>query len=204
MSSLGSITGLISRVKEGDTAAADELAIRFFRRLVGLARVKLQGRYLGEADEEDVVQSALAGFFHGAKRGQYARLHDRDDLWHLLVKITTRKVQKFVRHEQAQKRHLGRGRDATPALGSTDLPVAAFGVEQIPDPNPPPDLEVLTKDNIAHLLDCLGDAQLRSIVGFKCEGYTNEEIAAMLGCKCRTVERKLELIRKIWRQEDVS
>jgi DNA-directed RNA polymerase specialized sigma24 family protein len=151
---------------------------------------------LGDADEEDVVQSALAGFFRGAGRGQYARLHDRDDLWHLLVKITARKVQKYVKHEQAQKRHPSCGRQATPSPEQ--------GVEQIADPNPPPDLEVLTKDSIAHLFDCLGDAQLRSIVGFKCEAFTNEEIAAMLGCKCRTVQRKLKIIRTIWRQEDGS
>jgi DNA-binding CsgD family transcriptional regulator len=30
------------------------------------------------------------------------------------------------------------------------------------------------------------------------EGYTNDEIAAQLGCARRTVARRLELIRKTW------
>ncbi len=68
----------------------------------------------------------------------------------------------------------------------------------------PPDLEVLAKESIAHLLDRLGDAQLRSTAVWKCEGYTNEEIATRLGCTCRTIERKLKLIRTIWGEEEAS
>ena len=33
-------------------------------------------------------------------------------------------------------------------------------------------------------------------------GYANNEIAHRLGCVCRTVERKLDVIRKAWRQAD--
>jgi hypothetical protein len=33
------------------------------------------------------------------------------------------------------------------------------------------------------------------------EGYTNEEIAARLGCGLRTVARKLEIIRTAWQDE---
>jgi RNA polymerase sigma factor (sigma-70 family) len=204
MSSSGSVTRLIRRVMDGDAAAADKLVARYFRRLLGLARAKLQGQCLRAADEEDVVQSVLAGFFRGVGRGQYSQLHDRDDLWHLLVKITTRKVHKFVKHQKAQKRDPGRGQEATPSPGTRDTPVEESGVEQIADPHPSPDLELLAKEAITRLFDCLGDGQLRSIVGWKCEGYTNVEIATMLGCKCRTIERKLKVIRTIWRQEDAS
>ena len=35
-------------------------------------------------------------------------------------------------------------------------------------------------------------------------GYTNEEIAAQVGCGVRTVERRLRLIRSIWEQEGMS
>jgi DNA-directed RNA polymerase specialized sigma24 family protein len=30
------------------------------------------------------------------------------------------------------------------------------------------------------------------------EGYTNQEIAAKLGCALRSVERRLRLIRALW------
>jgi DNA-binding CsgD family transcriptional regulator len=35
------------------------------------------------------------------------------------------------------------------------------------------------------------------------EGYANEEIAARLGISLRSVERKLEAIRKRWQSEDL-
>jgi hypothetical protein len=43
---------------------------------------------------------------------------------------------------------------------------------------------------------------MRSIAVWKWEGYSNEEIALMLGCCVRTITRKLELIRTIWSKED--
>src|SRR5215472_8164885 len=113
VSSLGSVTNLICQVKEGDAAAVQELFARYFRRLLGLARAKLQGKDLRVADEEDVVNSALAGFFLGAERGQYTQLHDRDDLWHLLVKITIRKAQRLVKEQGRQKRCPGGARRGT-------------------------------------------------------------------------------------------
>jgi DNA-directed RNA polymerase specialized sigma24 family protein len=161
---------------------------------MGVARVRLRGKYLGAADEEDVVQSALVGFFLGAEKGQYNQLHDRDDLWHLLVKITTRKAQKLVRHEEAQKRKPLPGSGA-PAAGG---PCA----QDVVDPKATPDLEVLAGEEIERLLGLLGDPQLRSIAVWKWEDHTNEEIAALLGCATRTVERKLSLIRKIWAEEN--
>jgi DNA-directed RNA polymerase specialized sigma24 family protein len=197
-SASGSVTNLICRVKKGDAAAALELFARYSRRLLGLARARLQGKDLRVADEEDVVNSALAGFFLGAERGQYTQLHDRDDLWHLLVKITIRKAQKFVKEQQRQKRcPRGVGRGSLAGTLLVDVPV-----EQVADRKPPPDLEVLANETIEHLLSRLGNARLRSIAVWKWEGYFNEEIASLLGCSTRTIARKLELIRTIWNKED--
>jgi DNA-directed RNA polymerase specialized sigma24 family protein len=183
MSSSGSVTDLICQVKTGDAAATRDLCARYFRRLLGLARALLLGRYLGVADEEDVVNSALAGFFRGAERGQYTRLHNRRDLWHLLAKITRYKALKLVKEQCRWP-------------GKADVPL-----EQIVDSELPPDLEVLAKETIEHLLYRLGKAQLRSIAVWKWEGYSNEEIASRLGCCTRTIERKLQLIRTIWNEE---
>jgi DNA-directed RNA polymerase specialized sigma24 family protein len=33
------------------------------------------------------------------------------------------------------------------------------------------------------------------------EGYSNDQIASRIGCGVRTVERKLDLIRKAWERE---
>jgi DNA-directed RNA polymerase specialized sigma24 family protein len=194
--SSGSVTNLIRRIKKGDAGAADELLARFWRRLLGLARTKLQGKDLRIADEEDVVNSALAGFLLGAERGQYTKLHDRDDLWHLLVKITTRKAQKLVQELQRQKR-CPRAACRSTSQGSADALPLDIPVEQIADPKPSPDLEALANETIEQLLNRLRNTRLRAIAIWKWQGYSNQEIALMLGCCARTVERKLGLIRII-------
>jgi RNA polymerase sigma factor (sigma-70 family) len=205
MSSSGSVTKLIGRVKEGDEAAAQELQARYSPRVLGLARARLQGKYLRIADEDDVAQSVFAGFFQGAERGQYNQLHDRDDLWHLLFKITIRKAQKLVKEQERQKRCPGKGRQEPSSPGSASGPWSDPAVDQIADPNPPPDLEVLANETIERLLNCLdGKSQLRSIAIWKWENYSNEEIATMLGCSSRTILRKLRLIRTIWVEEEFS
>jgi len=41
------------------------------------------------------------------------------------------------------------------------------------------------------------------VATWRMEGYATEEIAARLGCTTRTVQRKLDLIRRAWlRDED--
>jgi DNA-directed RNA polymerase specialized sigma24 family protein len=48
------------------------------------------------------------------------------------------------------------------------------------------------------LLDCLPNQELVELALLKMEGYTNEEIAKRWQKAERTVERKLNLIRKMW------
>jgi DNA-directed RNA polymerase specialized sigma24 family protein len=56
-------------------------------------------------------------------------------------------------------------------------------------------------DQFGHLLGLLDDEAQRSLVRWKLEGYTNQEIAGKLSCAVRTVERMLRLIRGIRQQE---
>jgi RNA polymerase sigma factor (sigma-70 family) len=204
VSSTGSVTKLIQRVKEGDAAAAQELLARYLQRLLGLARAKLRGRQLRAADEEDVVQSVLLGFYLGAERGQYSQCQDRDDLWHLLAKITERKVQKLVRHEDAKKRRRRPGEKGTSSPGGQETPPECPKVKQPADPHLSPDLEVAAGEQVERLLACLKDQQLISIAVMKWDGYSNEEIAVLLGCSSRTIQRKIQLIRTIWAEEEAD
>ena len=98
MSTPGSVTAWIEQLKAGDAAAAAPLWQGYFRRLVGLARQKLGAAPRGVADEEDVALSAFDSFCRAAAQGRFPRLDDRDDLWQLLVMITTRKAIDLVVH----------------------------------------------------------------------------------------------------------
>ena len=95
-----SVTQWIERLKAGDPGAAQKLWERYFRRLVGLARQKLRAAPRRAADEEDVALSAFDSFCRGAGQDCFPRLHDRLDLWQLLVLLTARKASDLAEHER--------------------------------------------------------------------------------------------------------
>jgi DNA-directed RNA polymerase specialized sigma24 family protein len=199
MSSEGSVTGWLALLREGDSAAAQQLWERYFQRLVGLARKRLQGAARRVADEEDVALSAFTSFCHNAERGRFPQLSDRDSLWRLLVVITGRKAANLVRHERRQKR----GGDVTALdapLGDTQDTL----LDQVLSREPSPEFAAQVAEEYQRLLDILGDDELRSVALGKMEGYTVEEIAAKLGFAPRSIKRKLQLIRGLWEKEIAS
>lgn len=129
MSSPGSVSHWISALKDGDSAAAQQLWERYYRRLVALARKKLQFRHCPAADEEDVVQNAFHSFFHAVAQGRFPQLDDRDSLWRLLVVITANKALQQLRHEHRQKRDV-RQRVAMLERIVQDLHVGRGAVDQ--------------------------------------------------------------------------
>ena len=53
-------------------------------------------------------------------------------------------------------------------------------------------------ESCVQLLDAVPDETMKQIVLLKFQGATNAEIASELNCTQRTIERKLERIRRIW------
>ena len=201
MSAEGSVTRWVDQLKAGDQAAARELWERYFQRLVALGRAKLQGHARRVADEEDVALSAFDSFCRGAEQGRFPQLEDRDNLWRLLVVITTRKAADLVQHDRRQKRGGGKVHDEAAVLGLTCSWDEAPGLEGVIGKEPTPEYAAQVAEECQRLLGRLGDAQLRSIAVWKMEGYTNAEIATKLDCVPSTVERKLRLIRERWARE---
>ena len=111
----GSVTRWIAELKDGQSAAVQPLWERYFSRMVELARLRLRSTRHKDAgsDEEDAALSAFDSLCAGLARGQFPKLADRDDLWRLLVVITTRKVQAQVRRQLRQKRGGGQVRPAS-------------------------------------------------------------------------------------------
>src|SRR5215204_5681097 len=129
-----SVTQWIDRLKAGEPDAAQKLWERYFRRLVGLARKKLRATPRRAADEEDVVLSAFDSFCRGAAQGRFAQLHDRFDLWQLLVLLTARKASDLAQHERRQKRGGGAVLDEAALPGPTDSFAQEAALEQIECP----------------------------------------------------------------------
>jgi DNA-directed RNA polymerase specialized sigma24 family protein len=72
---------------------------------------------------------------------------------------------------------------------------------QVVGREPDPSWTYETAEECQELLDRLSDTLLRAIALWRIEGFTTEEIAVKLGCASRTVERKMQLIRRLWRAE---
>jgi len=193
-----SVSQWLGRLRDGDPAAAQNLWERYFQRLVGLARKKLDGLPRRSADEEDVALSAFDSFCRGAGHGRFPQLHDRDNLWRLLVTITARKAYQLVLREGRQKRGGNAILDEAALARLADSGCREVGLEQLIDREPTPEFAAQLAEQYERLLAGLPDAELRSVAQWKLEGYTNEEIGAKLGCALRSVERKLKVIRTLW------
>ncbi len=185
----GSVTRYIAELKAGEESAAEQLWQAYFQRLVGLARTKLGPRARPLADEEDVALSAFKSLCLGAARGRFPLLHDRANLWPLLVVLTIRKAQDLVKYEEREKRGGG-------VHGNGGLP-GGGDLEAVLSREPSPEFSAMVAENCERLLNRLEPAE-RQIALLRLEGYTNAEIAARQGCALRTVERRMELIRRIW------
>jgi DNA-directed RNA polymerase specialized sigma24 family protein len=203
MSLAGSVTHWLIQLKTGDERAAQQaLWDRYFEQLAALARKQLRHLPRRAADEEDVVLSAFDSFFIGVREGRFPLLSDRNSLWPLLVTITARKACNQLKHERAGKRGGGRVRGESVLVPAVDASQAGF--EQVVGDNPTPAFALQVTEECQRRLDLLDDESLRRVAWLKLAGYTVPEIARELTVVERTVERKLERIRRLWSQEHLT
>jgi RNA polymerase sigma factor (sigma-70 family) len=205
MSSTGSVTTWLAQLRAGDRAVAQQLWERYYSRLVRLARRKLQGLRRAADDEEDVALSAFDSFYRSAEQGRFPRLDDRNNLWELLVVITSRKAIDLRQRESCQKRGGGKvvgqsALDRTRAASRRGADAEGTGIAQAAGTEPSPELAAQIGDEMQRLLRILPNEEVRTVALSKLEGYTNAEIAERLGCALATVERRLSLIRSVWKE----
>jgi RNA polymerase sigma factor (sigma-70 family) len=194
----GSISRLIQRLRTETPEAVRALWERFAERMLALAHRRLGDAPRRVADEEDVVVQAFERFLHGVRAGRFPRLNDRDDLWAILFTLTTRIAAKQVRDEQRDKRGGGEVRGDSALRGRDGAPL------DIADDDLNPAEAVILQDGLAHLLEALGDDQLRQIALARLEGHEHAEIARLIGRSVVTVERRLRLVRETWRQQGLE
>ena len=195
-----SVTQWIGDLRAGNRdEASRRLWERYFTRLARLAQSRLRAVARGPVDGEDVALSVFDSFFQGVAAGRFPGLGNRDDLWRLLVTITARKAHNQRRNECRQKRGGGRVVGEA-ALAGADPDGDAF-LAQVIGNEPTPEFAAMVTDEYRRLFGSLADESLRVVALLKLEGHSNEEIAKSLDCGLRTVERKLEVIRKRWLAE---
>ena len=185
----GSVTQFFHQMCAGNQDALGVLWKRFFPRLLGLARKSLAFRPDRFPDAEGAVQTAFVSLWKGAEAGKFLAL-DRDDLWNLLAMITVRRVRLRLAGDMALRRGGGE------ILNGADLRDDDFQLEDALAQLPTQELDAECEAMLMQL-----DEEQRTIAVTRLMGYTNGEIAELLNCPERTVERKLQRIRGLWQSQ---
>jgi DNA-directed RNA polymerase specialized sigma24 family protein len=184
----GSVTRLIADLKGGNKDAVGALWQRFYPALVRIAEARLHAALRRAIDGEDIVTQAVLELCDCLAREdaaeRFPRLHNREQLWRLLVCFTARAA--FDHNQKAARR-------AAVVAGESALGEEGFAA--LAGREPPPEFAAAVGD----LLEKLPDDGLRQVALWKLEGCTNEEIARRLGRAVTTVEVKLKAIRALWK-----
>lgn len=200
MSSANSISQWIVALKAGEAQAAQQLWSHYAARLLELARRKLRIAPAGPVDEEDIAQSVFSSVCRGAAAGRFNEVANRDELWWLLLAITKQKVVDHIRHETAAKRGGGR------VQCETDLHASGGGgsmptLDELVGSEPTAEFLTELEEQNQRLLELLRDDRLRQVAVARIEGYASQEIADSLHISLRSVERKLQVIRRAWAKD---
>ncbi len=187
------VTEWLRKLEAGHDLAAQRLWEVFFERLVRLANGRMRAADRRAVDAEDIALSAFASFCRGVENQRFTQLLDRQGLWRLLVSITIHKLLHVQRDQNRQKRG-GQFRQIELPNNADD---GRSAVDDILSREPTPEFAVQVAEQYDLWMRALNSDELTQLAQWKLEGFTNDEIASKCGRTTRTVERKLNLIRKI-------
>lgn len=193
------ITVWMQQLQTGNPDAAQKIWEHYVQKLQTYARRRLPQQMRRVYDEEDVALSAFHSLCDGMVEGRFPDLADRENLWRLLLTITARKIAIRQRYDRREKRDVSKL--LTESGLFADATESSPGLDGLPIAGPPPEVAVEIAETCHLLLQRLSEDSLREIAQLKMEGYTNGEIADKLAVTRRTIERKLERIRREWRQQ---
>ncbi len=188
---------LLMLVRAGDDAAITKMWNDYFQQLVRLAATRLPKNLRRAGDEEDIALSAFHSFIAGIRDDRFPDLSGPNNLWGLLITLTSRKVNAYLRHQTRQKRGGGAVRGES-VFGDASDAINRAGIGSVDANAGTPDLHVELAEACDELLNQLPDDQLRQIAIMRMDGWLVEEIAQRLDLSKRAVERRLQLIRKTW------
>jgi DNA-directed RNA polymerase specialized sigma24 family protein len=198
MSSVGSVTLCVQQLRSPDGRQREEAARviweRFSPRLQALVRRHLDNRIRRREDEHDILQNTYVSFCKGQFEGK-ASPSSRQELWKLLVRITMCKVVNTAHRHHAARRDVRRERTEARDQDRAGALFPRWMLEHVDRAQPSHEEMVVVHDEVERILHELSE-DLRRIVLWKLDGFTNADIAKMMGRTVRSVELKMQLIRK--------
>jgi RNA polymerase sigma factor (sigma-70 family) len=185
---------LMERVQKGDQDAARRIVDEFFRRLIGLARTRLDGAILQKEGPEEIVNSALKSFFKRQATKPF-ELASWESLWGLLATITLRKCGHRVEYYLAQCRDIRRDWPQPDPPPGEDPATPWQAIAR----GPTPAEAAMLRDTMSQLLGEL-DERDRTIVHLILDGWSVPEISEKVGRSEYLIRRVLARIRRRWQR----
>lgn len=184
------VTRWLAALQDGDDEAFERVWDWCYPKLVRMARLQLNPAKRRVYDEEDAALSAFRSFYHDVRAGRWGDLEDRQQLWRMLTTQLMRKIISRRRADAAHKRGDDRVRGE-----SAFVYCGREGIDGLVSGDPSPELVAELLDEADAVLAQLSPP-LRRVALLKMNGLSNLEIAAEIGLTGRSVERKLEQIRR--------
>lgn len=190
------ITIWIDELRGMDDSAAEKLWRHFMSSLLLAAKARLCAQSRRVYDEEDAVQSAFHSVCAGIREGKFPDLHDRNSLWGLLLRVTSLKVAQRHRFDRRQRRDHRRTLTDSIFANSPEAVGAIATCAQSREPSAEFVTQLVEVSEI--LFERLADPDLRQVAQLRMDGYTDTEIAQKMLCSRRTVQRRIEVIKRHW------
>lgn len=199
-------TVLLEMIRSSDSQERLNAEAGLWEHFIGsirhVARKRMPVGGLPIADDEDVAISVFRIFFNGIKSGRFDGTRSRSQAQALLTRLTVDKTIDLIRFHQAKRRCprilRSNERDETGNQQESFALVQHFPEDIVDKRQRTASTEFEWRDEASRMINALSEETLKTIVVMRFLGYSNDEIAAELGCVTRTVERKLNVIRRIW------
>jgi RNA polymerase sigma-70 factor, ECF subfamily len=98
---------LLAQIRAGESRAERLLFDRYYTRMVGLVRARMNPRLEARVATSDVAVSAMKSVMMGVRVGEF-ELGEQESLWPLLVTVTLNKIRNQWRSQTAQRQDVRR------------------------------------------------------------------------------------------------
>jgi RNA polymerase sporulation-specific sigma factor len=185
---------LVLKVRNGSTAAQDELMRRYY----GFVRLKASSYFLAGGDSDDLVQEGMIGLFKAARDFRTDKETSFRSFAELCVTrqiITAIKTATRFKHVPLNSyvsfSHTPAGQDSDSECTLGDA---------LPGPKTnDPSVRVISTEELQSLVGCLGStlSPLESdALRLYLEGSSYEQMAAELGCDTKTIDNALQRVKR--------
>jgi RNA polymerase sigma factor (sigma-70 family) len=181
---------LLQGARAGSEEAARQFLTRYGKYLRHVIRRQMLQKLRAKFDSEDFLQDVCVSFFsHPPDPEAFA---DPAALLGFLGRIARNKVTDAARQGLARRRDVNREKSLD---GS-----ARFAVEKLPAADPTPSEAVGTEERWEAL--GRGDPDREKMLRLLRDGYTQEEIARVLGLSVRQVQRLVQKMRERFAEDE--